>query len=241
MHALPESVDDASEQKHGQNGGVFPWGTDAGFDQPPEMDDACDGSDVDQTMQALPVFASHGPHDKGRRGGREQKQNEPGQKAHLDEAALEQVVDDGWPDDLPLRDDLAGMTGADTAEGCCDVVAGEEEDVGGEVERRVEEGVEADQATEADEKADARGETAQRGDGQRGQKDVERPVAGEVGDVVDRIGVELERAVAIKMQQVEEGGEAQEMQQELEGDDRSFRHGWFIGVRAAGGGLSCGG
>jgi hypothetical protein len=32
------------------------------------------------------------------------------------------------------------------------------------------------------------------------------------------------------MQQVQEGREAQEVKQELERDDRSFRHGWLIGV-----------
>ena len=86
------------------------------------------------------------------------------------------------------------MAGAEAGEGGGDVVAGEEEDVGGEVERRVEEGVEADEAAEADEEAEAGSEAADGRDGERGQEDVERPVAGEVGDVVDGVGVGGEAA-----------------------------------------------
>ena len=47
------------------------------------------------------------------------------------------------------------MSGAEAGEGGGDVVAGEEEDVGGEMEGRVEEGVEAEEAAEADEQGDA--------------------------------------------------------------------------------------
>ena len=52
------------------------------------------------------------------------------------------------------------MSGFDGDEGGGDVVSAEEEDVGGEVERGVEEGVEADEAAEADEKGDLGREAA---------------------------------------------------------------------------------
>jgi hypothetical protein len=78
-------------------------------------------------------------------------EDEPGEEADLDEAALEDVVNHAGPDDLPLGDEFAGMAGAETGEGGGDVVAGEEEDVGREMEGCVEEGVEAKEAAEADE------------------------------------------------------------------------------------------
>ena len=86
------------------------------------------------------------------------------------------------------------MSGVEAGEGGGDVVSGEEEDVGGEMEGCVEEGVEADEAAEADEEAEAGGEAADGSDGERAKEDVEGPVAGEVGDVVDGVGVEGECA-----------------------------------------------
>jgi hypothetical protein len=109
-------------------------------------------------------------------------------------AALAKVAEDAGPDVLPLRDEFAGMAGAEAGEGCGYVVAGEEEDVSGQVERRVEEGVETEEATKADEEGDAGRETTHRGDGEGGQEDVNGPVAGEVGNVVDGVGVEREGA-----------------------------------------------
>ena len=60
---------------------------------------------------------------------------------------------------------FAGVACADGGDGCGDVVAGEEEDVGGKVQGRVEEGVEAEEASEADEEGYLRREAADRGDG----------------------------------------------------------------------------
>ena len=59
--------------------------------------------------------------------------------------------EDGGPDELPLVGDDGEMAGLEACPGGGDVVAGEEEDVGCQVERRVEEGIEAEQAAEADE------------------------------------------------------------------------------------------
>lgn len=100
------------------------------------------------------------------------------------------------------------MAGAEAGDGGRHVVAGEEEDVGGEVERRVEEGIEPDEAAEADEEGDARREAADGGDGERGEESVDGPVAGEVGDVVDRVGVECEDAGVVEVEEPGEGGEA---------------------------------
>ena len=103
------------------------------------------------------------------------------------------------PDDLPLLNNCAGVACADGGEDHGEVVAGEEEDVGCEMEGRVEEGVEADEAAEANEEGDLRREAAQRRDGQAGQQCVDGPVASEVGDVVDGVGVECERAGGIEV------------------------------------------
>lgn len=62
---------------------------------------------------------------------------------------------DGGPDLLPLGEEFAGMAAAEAGECGGEIVAGEEEDVGSEVERRVEEGVETDEPTETDEPGDA--------------------------------------------------------------------------------------
>ena len=59
-------VGDAGQEEEGEDGGGFPGGADAGFDQPPEVDDRGDGGYVDETVETLPVFASHGSHDEGR-------------------------------------------------------------------------------------------------------------------------------------------------------------------------------
>ena len=58
------------------------------------------------------------------------------------------------------------MAGAEAGEGGGEVVAGEEEDVGREMERGVEEGVEADEAAEADEPGELRREAADGCDGE---------------------------------------------------------------------------
>ncbi len=129
----------------------------------------------------------------------------PGEEADLDEAALAEVVPDGGPDALGLGEESCRVAAAGGGEGGGEVVSGEEEDVGGEVEGRVEEGVEADEAAEADEPAEARGEAADGGDGEVAEKDPEGPVAGEVGDEADGIGVEREVAGAEELEEVRKG------------------------------------
>ena len=90
---------------------------------------------------------------EGRRGAGECQQDEPGEKSHLDKAPFDEVVPHPGPDQLPLGDQFSGMAGFEPRQGGHYVVSAEEEDVGGEVERGVEEGVESDETTEADEEA----------------------------------------------------------------------------------------
>lgn len=116
------------------------------------------------------------------------------------------------------------MSGAEAGDGGGKVISGEKKDVGGEVEGRIEEGVEADEAAEADEEGYFGGETTNWGDGQIDKEDVDSPVAGEVGDVVDGIGVECEGSGAVEVQQPGEGDEAEEVDEALEEDDGGFRH-----------------
>ena len=62
--AFEKNVSDAGEEEDGEDGGVFPGGVVAALDEPPEVDDAADGGDVDKAVETLPVFAAHGPHDE---------------------------------------------------------------------------------------------------------------------------------------------------------------------------------
>ena len=206
---------------------------DARFDEPPEVDDGREGGEVDEAVEALPVFSTHQAEDGGGTGEGEGEEDDPGEEADLDEAALFEVVEYGGPDGSPLREDLAGMAVAGGRERGGDVVAGEEEDVGGQVEGGVEEGVEAEEAAEADEPGDAGGEAAEGGDGEREEEDPEGPVAGEVGDVVDGVRVEGEGAVAIDEQEMGEGGEQEEVGERLDEEDGALRHG-CVHFRAAG-------
>jgi len=127
--ALDEGVGDAGEKEDGKDGGVLPWGANSGFDQPPEVDDGGYSGDVDEAVEALPVFAPHGSQDEGGRCDCKGQQDGPGEEAYLDEAALAEIIENSRPDELPLGDELAGVAGAETGEGCGYVVAGEEEDV----------------------------------------------------------------------------------------------------------------
>ena len=81
------------------------------------------------------------------------------------------------------------MPGAEAGQGGGDVVSGEEKDVRGEMEGGVEEGVETEHAAEADEEGEGWRKAADGSDGEREEEEVEGPVAGEVGDVVDGVGV----------------------------------------------------
>ena len=101
LEAFDQGVGDAGEEQDGEDCGVLPGEADAGFDQPPVVDAAGDGGDVDEAVEALPVLAAHGAHDEGRRGAGEGEQDDPGEEADLDEAALVEVVPHGGPDGLP--------------------------------------------------------------------------------------------------------------------------------------------
>src|SRR6266700_2029021 len=121
-----EDVGDPGEEEDGEDDGVERGGVVAFLDEPPVVDDSGDGGDVDEAVEALPVFPSHGAQDEGWRGDGEGEEEEPGEESDLDEAALEDVVYHARPDDLPLRDEFAGMAGAEAGEGGGDVITGEE-------------------------------------------------------------------------------------------------------------------
>src|SRR5271170_1487289 len=129
LASFEENVNDSREEQNRQHGGDLPRGVVAALDHPPVVDDAADGGNVDEAVDALPVFAAHGSQDEGRRGNGQGEKDEPREEADLDEAALERVVDHAGPDELPLCDDFAGMAGAQAGEGGDDVVSREEEDV----------------------------------------------------------------------------------------------------------------
>ena len=211
------------EQKQ-EDSGDAPGSTIADLDQPPEVDDGGDGGDVDEAMKTLPGLAAHGTQHGGRAGEGEREQDEPGEEADLDEATLLQIVPDAGPDQTPLCEELAGMTGGGGVKRARQVVAGEEKDVGGEVEGGVEEGVEADKAAEADEEAETGGETAGGRDAERAEQDPERPVAGEMGDVVDGIGIEGERSVFCDEEQVKKGRNEAEMEDGFKDEDGLLGH-----------------
>ncbi|MCU1224466.1 MAG: hypothetical protein JWQ42_2559 [Edaphobacter sp.] len=125
------------------------------------------------------------------------------------------------------------MAGADAAQDSGEIVAGEEKDIGGQVKCRVEEGVETYEAAETDEPGNLRRETAEGGDGKGGEEEIDRPVAGEVGDVVDGVGVESEGAGGVEVQEPGEGNKAKDVEQGFDGDDGSSGHGlaWVFGSR----------
>ena len=64
--ALDEDVGDAGEEEDGEDDGVECGGVVAFLDEPPVVDDAGDGGDVDEAVEALPVFSAHGAQDEGR-------------------------------------------------------------------------------------------------------------------------------------------------------------------------------
>src|ERR1700734_3045214 len=89
----------------------------------------------------------------------------------------------------------------------------------------VEEGVEAEHAAEADEPRNLWGEPADGGNGERCEESVEGPVAGEVGDVIDGVGVAAEQGGRRKdVDEPEEGYQAEDMQEGLQEDDAGSGH-----------------
>jgi len=183
------------------------------------MNYAGDGSEIDEAVKALPVFASHGSHDEGRRGASQREQKGPREKADLNKAAVEDVVDHAGQDEPELRNDYSRVAGAEARECSLDVVTREEEDEDREMECRIEEGVETDKAAETDQKSEVGGETANGGDGERGEQNVYRPVAGVVGNIVDRVGVGFEAARREEVYQPCQRGEAEKVGQDFQDDD----------------------
>src|SRR5271154_4856851 len=63
--SLGEGIGDAGQEEDGEDDGVLCRGHVAFFDQPPEVDEAGAGGDVDEAVESLLVFAPHGAHDEG--------------------------------------------------------------------------------------------------------------------------------------------------------------------------------
>jgi len=113
FEALHHGVGYAGEEEDGQEYGDLPRGVVSFFYEPPEVDDASAGCEVDEAVETLPVFAAHGSHDEGGRGAGEGEQEEPGEEAYLDKSTFEDVIDHAGPDELPLGDDGSGMAAAE--------------------------------------------------------------------------------------------------------------------------------
>src|SRR5207302_7432052 len=90
--AFDKDVGYAGDEEDGEDQGVEGRGVVAFLDEPPVVNDAGDGGDVDEAVEALPVFSSHGAQDEGWRGDGEGEEEDPGKEAYLDEAAFEGVV-----------------------------------------------------------------------------------------------------------------------------------------------------
>src|ERR1700730_11090528 len=78
--AFDEDVGYAGEEEDGEDEGVERGRVVAFLDQPPVMDNAGGGGDVDEAVEALPVFAAHGSEDEGGRGDGEGEEKEPGEE-----------------------------------------------------------------------------------------------------------------------------------------------------------------
>src|SRR5260370_5114824 len=63
--AFHEDVGDAGEEEDGEDEGVEGGGVVAFLDEPPVVDDAGDGGDVDEGVEELPVFSAHGAEEGG--------------------------------------------------------------------------------------------------------------------------------------------------------------------------------
>ena len=103
------------------------------------------------------------------------------------------------------------------------IEAGVEADVGEHVHRGVEEGEESEQAAELDEPTEARPKLTQRGDGQRGDEEIEGEIAGGEFDVGGGIGAEV--VCDGQVRERSHGVEAEEPGGGLEEDERRFLHG----------------
>src|SRR5690348_14945613 len=100
------------------------------------------------------------------------------------------------------------MSCAYAVKGANDVVSGEEEDIGCQMESCIEKSVETEHPAKAHEKPNARREPTQGSDRESRKQKIESPVASEMGNVVDRIGIKRKRSVAIEMKQIEKWEQA---------------------------------
>ena len=127
------------------------------------MGDSEDGSQINQAMEALPVFAAEAAYPACSRGERERNQEDEGREADGDERAL-----------------------ADVLQHFVQIEEFIQPDVGKKMERRIEKCEETDHAADANQPILA-GDAPQRRDGERDKQEDEGPVAGGMGDNFDWI------------------------------------------------------
>jgi hypothetical protein len=154
-----------------------------GFYQPIVMNDAEDGGEIDEAVEALPVLSSEAAYGPSGGGEGERDHEDEGGESNSDEGAFEYV----FPDFMEIEEFV-------------------EPDVGEEMQSPVKEGEEPEHAAERDEPVLA-GYAAERGNGESDEEEEEGPVSGGVGDELDGVGAE--RVVEIFPEEAsdrEEGG-----------------------------------
>src|SRR5258708_39833250 len=130
------------------------------------MHHAQDPREIDQAVKAVPVFSAEAANGTCSRRQGEGDHEEEGGEAYGDEWAFGDVFQHFV--------DVEGLV---------------EPDVGGEMKTSVEECEEADHAADADQPV-LTGDPAERGDGEGGEDEDERPVAGRGGDELDGTGAQ---------------------------------------------------
>jgi len=173
------------------------------------VNDAAACSEIDELVEAVPVFASELADGPVGGGGGERKQQQPGDDADRDELSFGNVVEHGLHAEIGI-----------------------ERDPGEHVDGSVEEGEEAEETPEFDEPAKLGDELAEWSDGQREDEQEQGVVAGGELDFGSRVGAEGVGDGLISEQ--EHGAEAGEPGEGLEQNQGRAFH-WGPGDGGVGG------
>ena len=120
------------------------------------------------------------------------------------------------------------MTGLQPRNRGRNVIAREQEHIRRKVQRGVEERIQPNHPAEADQPAKRRMQPPQRRNRQIRQQQPKRPIAGEVGDAVHRIGIERQRSVAIQREQIGERRKASRCSRSFRAGIRRVGMSWFV-------------
>src|SRR5207302_6806317 len=156
----------AVEQQDAEHDSVLDGFAEIGLYQPCVMHYSQDPREIDQAVQAQPVFAAEATNRPCRRGQGQGNHEDEGRESYGDEGTL-----------------------GDVFQHFVDVEELVEPDVGGEMETTVEECEQSDHAAYADQPV-LTGDPAERRDGEGGEDEDERPVSGRVRDELDGIGAQ---------------------------------------------------